>query len=349
LKSSLVDEVVINGFVINLNLLWADWWEWGVLAVEELVEFLSVILLEETTEGPDQAVDEKSFEGLFIDLLSSLNVTYKESLHKVKKMVNSAKLWARHNEVIALVKLGVSVWGFNIFLGEFFHPSGLIRVAVSLDFNSILAPGINEWSPEEISVRYIDNTASRYSSWGGIVQVFDLESHLGGIRHWNSLSISKSKNSVIIKYCVQVLNPNGIYWAITNDPRSMFVGFGVTFQPDLGENTRDPLTSDVVHDTVHLLTSDGFWVQSIKLMNLSLTESISKSVHNSGLTTSDRSDNHESMTHKGSFIKLNNLNEPIFNFKEVVFLKESSNGSLDLLIDFLWNVLLLWENILQQL
>lgn len=71
MKSSLVDEVVIDGFVINLNLLWADWWEWGVLAVEELVEFLSVILLEETTEGPDQAVDVKSLEGLLINLLSS--------------------------------------------------------------------------------------------------------------------------------------------------------------------------------------------------------------------------------------------------------------------------------------
>jgi len=116
------------------------------------VEFLSVILLEETTEGPDQAVDEESLKGLLIDLLSSGNVLLEEGLHEIKLMVNSAKLWARHNKVIVLVKLGVKGWLLDIFLNEFIHPGGLVWVAISFDLNSILAPGINKWSPEQISV-----------------------------------------------------------------------------------------------------------------------------------------------------------------------------------------------------
>jgi len=42
------------------------------------VEFLSIFLLEETTEGPDQAIDEKLLESLLINLLSLSNVTLEE-------------------------------------------------------------------------------------------------------------------------------------------------------------------------------------------------------------------------------------------------------------------------------
>jgi len=46
---------------------------------------------------------------------------------------------------------------------------------------------------------------------------------------------------------------------------------------------------------------------------------------------------------------LDNLNEPIFNFKKVLFFKQSSNSSFNFFINLLWNVLLSWENILKQL
>jgi hypothetical protein len=130
-------------------------------------------------------------------------------------------------------------------------------------FNSIFAPGVNEWSPEKISGRDIDNTASRYSSWGGVVEVLDLEHHLGVVSHWDSLGVSKSKNLVIIEHSVQVLNPNGIDWTITNDPRDVLVLLVIALLPDLRENSWKPFTGNSVHNTVHLLTSDGLWIKSV--------------------------------------------------------------------------------------
>jgi hypothetical protein len=73
-------------------------------------------------------------------------------------MINSNKLWSRHDEVIVLVELIVKTWLLNVLFSELGHPSSLIRVAISLNFDSILAPGVDERSPEKISVRYIDNT-----------------------------------------------------------------------------------------------------------------------------------------------------------------------------------------------
>lgn len=122
--------------------------------------------------------------------------------------------------------------------------------------NSILAPGVNEWSPEKIGGRHIDDTASRHGSWGGVVQVLDLEHHLGVVSHWDSLSVSKGENLVVIEHGIEVLNPDGIDWSIADNPRDMLVLLVIALFPDLGEDSWKPLSGDGVHNTVHLLTSD---------------------------------------------------------------------------------------------
>lgn len=58
--------------------------------------------------------------------------------HKINQMVYSAKLWARHNKVIALVKLDVGVWVRDKLIDTFGHPLSLIWVAVCFELNSIL-------------------------------------------------------------------------------------------------------------------------------------------------------------------------------------------------------------------
>ena len=54
------------------------------------------------------------------------------------------------------------------------------------------------------------------------------------------------------------------------------------------------------------------------------------------------------MTHDRCFVKLDDLDEPVLDFTEVVLLDESSYSTLDLFIDLLWNVALFWEDISQQ-
>jgi len=132
-----------------------------------------------------------------------------------------------------------------------------------LIFSSVSAPGLDEWSPEEISWRNEDNTASRYCSWGSVVKVLYLEHHLGVVRHWDSLVVSKSKNLVIIKYCVKVLNPDSIDWTIADNPIDLLVGFSVTLFPDLREDSWNPFT---LHNTIKLWSSNGFWIHSLEVM-----------------------------------------------------------------------------------
>lgn len=70
-----VNKVIENGFVVNLELLRGDWRERSALGVKELVELLSVILLEESSKRPGHAVDEEFFEAWLVDLSSgSLNL-----------------------------------------------------------------------------------------------------------------------------------------------------------------------------------------------------------------------------------------------------------------------------------
>jgi hypothetical protein len=80
----LINKVIEDGLVVDLDLLRQDGRKRSSLGVEELVEFLSVLLLEETTIGPDHAVDEDSLESLLVDLLSSSEVLLEKSLQKIE-------------------------------------------------------------------------------------------------------------------------------------------------------------------------------------------------------------------------------------------------------------------------
>jgi hypothetical protein len=125
--------------------------------------------------------------------------------------------------------------------------------------------------------------------------------------------------------------------------------FVIALLPDLGVNTWNPLTSDGVHDTIHLLTSEGFWVHSGLLVWLSaLSESLSQDVHNGGLTATYGTDDHETVTYEGSLVELDDLDEPLWLVEQVLLSHELSNGLLDLLIGLLLDISLSWEDISEE-
>jgi hypothetical protein len=45
-----MDIVIEYGLMIDLKLLWGNWWKRSTLRVKEFMELLSVFLLEESTE-----------------------------------------------------------------------------------------------------------------------------------------------------------------------------------------------------------------------------------------------------------------------------------------------------------
>ena len=120
----------------------------------------------------------------------------------------------------------------------------------------------------------------------------------------------------------------------------------IALLPDLGVDTWNPLTSNGVHDTIHLLTSEGFWVHSDLLVWLSnFSEGISQSVHNGSLTATYGTDDHETVTYERGLVKLNDLDEPLWLIEQVVLSHELSDGTLNFLIGLLFDISLSWEDI----
>ena len=136
--------------MVNLELLRGDWRERSTLGVKELVELLSVFLLEKSSERPSHAVDEEFLEAWLVDLSSSSLNLVQNSGQEVDLVVDSAKFWARHDKVVVLVKLLIGSWVLDEFISALSHPKLLIWVAVGFELNSIEQPSLNQWSPEEI-------------------------------------------------------------------------------------------------------------------------------------------------------------------------------------------------------
>lgn len=77
-------------------------------------------------------------------------------------------------------------------------------------------------------------------------------------------------------------------------------------------------------------------------------KSLGQNVVNCGLTAAYGADSHETVTHKGCLVKLDNLNEPLRLLSKIVLLKEGLNSQFDFLIDLLGDVGLFWEDISNQ-
>jgi hypothetical protein len=97
---------------------------------------------------------------------------------------------------------------------------------------SINEPGVNEWSPTEIDCGDVNDTTSGYCGWGGVGQVLYFEHHLAGGVHRDSLTVRKGQNLVVIQHSVEVFDPNGIDWAIANNPVVVLVLLLITSLPD---------------------------------------------------------------------------------------------------------------------
>ena len=115
------------------------------------MEFLSVILFKKTTMRPAQAVDPKSFKVSFGNWFLSFNIWAEERSQKVEELSDSNNFWKWHNIVVVSVEKKLKIGFDDVLLSELFAPLGFLWSRLSLLLNSITAPGLDEWSPEEIS------------------------------------------------------------------------------------------------------------------------------------------------------------------------------------------------------
>jgi hypothetical protein len=216
--------------------------------------------LEETSESPGHAVDEVHLEDLLVNGLGSLLVRQQDCSKEGKELIYTDDHRGGHHVKVTLLESNLEVSLHDVLCHEGVNPVSLFVAAVLLELNTILAPGIEEWLPTKIWWGHIDDTAAGHGSWGGVIQVLDFEGHLALVGHWDTFTVGKSQNLVVIEHSVEVLNPNSVDWAVTINPSVELVLLVVGTLPDLGVNTGDPLLGDSVHHTVHLLTLDSLGV-----------------------------------------------------------------------------------------
>jgi hypothetical protein len=69
----------------------------------------------------------------------------------------------------------------------------------------------------------VDHAATRYSGRGGGFKVFDFKKHSKFFPELYSFTIGQTQGQVVIEYSVEILNPEGVDWAIESNPVMGFI------------------------------------------------------------------------------------------------------------------------------
>ena len=194
-------------------------------------------------------------------------------------------------------------------------------------------------------------TASGDSSRRGVVQVLHFEDQFTLISHGDTLAISESKNLVIIKHSVQVLNPNGIDRTVTSEPNIEFRRPGVALLPKSRKHTRNPIVRDLTLHTVHLFISDSLRIHlddTISQSSRHFRKNFSQSAQNSSFSCNRKTKQHETVTHLRCLIHLNDLKTELRSVDQLRSLfNNGGNSALNLSVVDLISSSLPWENILE--
>jgi len=232
-----VNVVVKDSLLVEVLSLSRNGGQVAVYALKNfLVEFHTVFIFHETAHRPGKAESPAFFEEVKIDLLLALlSVLAEHGSEQVEHLEDANNFGGFHHvlEILAdevengllggiiRASLIVETLMFEVLGDQSVDPLALFRVARLRSLrlvNSIGDPSVNEGLPVEISVGHENDTVTRDSSRGGISEILNLESHLGGVTHGDTLRVGESQNLVIIKDSVQILNPNGVDRSITINP-----------------------------------------------------------------------------------------------------------------------------------
>ena len=72
--------------------------------------------------------------------------------------------------------------------------------------------------PVEARAAHVDHAVARHGGRGGVVDVVGLEDDLAVWRHGDAVTVRQSECLVVVQHRVQILNPNGVHWAVQNQP-----------------------------------------------------------------------------------------------------------------------------------
>ena len=75
-------------------------------------------------------------------------------------------------------------------------------------------------------------------------------------RHGNTVVVGESQYLVVVQHCVQVFNPNCIYWSIARNPSVELQRAIVVPSPHPRKDTRRPFVRYGILNAVHLLGSN---------------------------------------------------------------------------------------------
>ena len=142
----------------------------------------------------------------------------------------------------------------DVSLGLVRHPLGKLGVR----------PGGDVGQPAELVGRHVHHTAPRHRGGGRHRQVLNLEEHAHGDRiELDALAVGEAQGAVVVEHGVHVLDPDGVDWAVKDDPLLLhgLVGDGVANQG--GAQAVGPLARAQVVLSVELSHLDALGVEHV--------------------------------------------------------------------------------------
>lgn len=140
----------------------------------------------------------------------------------------------------------------------------------------------------------------------------------------NTFSVRKGQQLVVVEDGVQIFSPLRVHIAIENDPMS-FAGFSSLIFSDLsqdsGEDAVSPFEGGVVKTTIELILGDRLGIDDVALSFdfVSSFQGVDQYLPGLGLSTTGRTDHHQTMVESLNLIELQHLlNKAFFRLQQHV-------------------------------
>lgn len=107
-----------------------------------------------------------------------------------------------------------------------------------------------------VIMRDVDHATTRYSGRGCGLKVFNLKKHSKFFPEFDSFTVGQTQGQVVIEDSVEILNPEGIDWAIEGNPVMGFIFTVVALSDDRGHKAVGPLLREDVDLAIKLAHGD---------------------------------------------------------------------------------------------
>mmetsp|Transcript_78729 Transcript_78729/g.197786 ORF Transcript_78729/g.197786 Transcript_78729/m.197786 type:complete len:473 (-) Transcript_78729:426-1844(-) len=224
-----------------------------------------------------------------------------------------------------------------------------LRLPIRVELGPPQQPALRDGLPAQVARGDVDDARARHGGRRGVAEVLNFEDNLAVVCHRDAVVVGKGQDLVVVQDRVEVLNPNRVDRAVTDDPSGLLDVAVVPLLPDRREHARRPLLGDRILHAVHLRVRDGLRVHDRAMVRLTVVgHARGQDLRDLRLAAQCWPDKHEAVPHEGGLVELDDLQHPGVPIDQVALLDERPRPVLDILVDLLWRIRDFGEDVLEQ-